>query len=116
MVEAMTLADLIISRAGASSLAEILVMGKPAILLPYPFGDGHQWQNGRVLVEAGSAEMLEDLKNPKANASRLGPVLWGLMGDDRRREEMGKAAGDLARPGAAEQVADRLWQTAKIGV
>ncbi|MHC4441326.1 MAG: UDP-N-acetylglucosamine--N-acetylmuramyl-(pentapeptide) pyrophosphoryl-undecaprenol N-acetylglucosamine transferase [Planctomycetota bacterium] len=115
MAEAMVLADLIISRAGASSLAEILVMGKPAILLPYPFGDGHQWHNGRVLVEAGTAEMLEDFKEAKANASRLGPVLWSLMGDDRRREEMGKAAGDLARPGAADQVADRLWQTAKIG-
>jgi len=113
MADAMSAADLIVSRAGASTLAEIVALGKPAILLPYPFHrDRHQWHNGRVLLEAGAAEMLEDLKQARANADNLGPILATIIADDRRREIMSKKALKLARPKAADQVADRLWQTA----
>ncbi|UCD27967.1 MAG: UDP-N-acetylglucosamine--N-acetylmuramyl-(pentapeptide) pyrophosphoryl-undecaprenol N-acetylglucosamine transferase [Planctomycetota bacterium] len=116
MSSAMAAAELIVSRAGASSLAELLAMAKPAILFPYPFHrDRHQWHNGQVLVEAGAAMMLEDLKEAKANADRLRPILVELMEDDRQRAKMGQLAGALSRPQAADDVADTLWQASKGG-
>lgn len=109
MPEAMAAADLIISRAGASSLAEILVVGKPSILLPYPFHrDKHQWHNGAALVEAGAAVIVDDKIDPAANAAELAPVLSGLMCDDARRGQMSAAALTLARPEAARRIAEML--------
>jgi len=114
--EAMAACDLIVSRAGASTLAEILAAGKPALLLPYPFHrDRHQRHNAAVLVEAGAAVMLDDLKDPDANAGRMGPVLTGLMTADGQRAIMARAARGLARPQAADQIADRLCQVARNG-
>jgi len=115
MAEAMFAADLIVSRAGASTLAEILVMGRPAVLLPYPFHrDRHQWHNGAVLVDAGAAVMLEDRRDGSANAGQMAPVLSSLMRDDARREAMAGAARALGRPEAADRVADRLCEAAGI--
>src|SRR5690606_24094076 len=69
MPEAMAACDLIISRAGASSLAEIQAVGKPSILMPYPFHkDRHQWHNAAVLVEAGAAVLVDDTKDGEQNA------------------------------------------------
>jgi UDP-N-acetylglucosamine--N-acetylmuramyl-(pentapeptide) pyrophosphoryl-undecaprenol N-acetylglucosamine transferase len=113
MPEAMAVADLIVSRAGASSLAEFLAVGKPSILFPYPFHrDRHQWHNGEVLVEAGAAVMLDDQKDAAANIRNLSPILTSLMTDHARREAMARAARSLGRPDAADRVADRILQTA----
>jgi UDP-N-acetylglucosamine--N-acetylmuramyl-(pentapeptide) pyrophosphoryl-undecaprenol N-acetylglucosamine transferase len=113
MDEAMLASDLIISRAGASSLAEILAVGRPSVLFPYPFHrDRHQWHNGQVLVDAGAARMLDDLKDGEANAEQLSPVLKELLTDARGREEMARNARRLGVADAGARIADRLCQVA----
>jgi UDP-N-acetylglucosamine--N-acetylmuramyl-(pentapeptide) pyrophosphoryl-undecaprenol N-acetylglucosamine transferase len=115
MPEAMAAANLIVSRAGASTLAEILAMGKPSVLLPYPYHkDQHQKLNGQVLVDAEAACMLTDQKNAEANASQLGPLLHSLMTAPDRLQKMGEAARKLDRPNAAEVIAERLCAAAGL--
>ncbi len=115
MAEAMFAADLIVSRAGASTLAEILAMGKPSILLPYPFHrDRHQWHNAEVLVEAGAAILLDDLKDASANAGQLEPVLSDILNNAAHRAKMAAAACGLGKPHAAAEIAERLCQAAGL--
>ena len=101
------------SRAGASTLAEIQVVGKASILLPYPYHrDQHQRHNAMVLVEAGASVLVDDAKDGQVNAARLEPVLAQLMNDDARRERMGRCAMTLDRPDSAETIAGRLLAAA----
>lgn len=105
MWNAIAAADVVISRAGASTLAELTALGKPGILLPYPFHkDRHQHANAEVLVRAGAAVLVEDTKDAETTA---GPLLTALVqfADARKREKMSAAALTLARPAAAESVA-----------
>jgi UDP-N-acetylglucosamine--N-acetylmuramyl-(pentapeptide) pyrophosphoryl-undecaprenol N-acetylglucosamine transferase len=114
MAEAMFASDLIVSRAGASTLAEILAVGKPSILLPYPFHrDRHQWHNAQVLVDAGAAILLDDLKDGSANARQMRPVLTEILCAESRRREMAAAACRLGKPGAAAEIANRLCEAAE---
>jgi UDP-N-acetylglucosamine--N-acetylmuramyl-(pentapeptide) pyrophosphoryl-undecaprenol N-acetylglucosamine transferase len=102
---ALAAADLVISRAGASTLAELTALGRPSILLPYPYHrDQHQRHNAEVLVEAGAALCLEDRREPAANA---GPLLAALRAcaPHEARERMSAAARRLGRIDAAERVA-----------
>ena len=109
MGEAMHACDLIISRAGASTLAEILAVGKPSILMPYPFHrDEHQVHNAMVLVDAGAAILVRDAKEAETNAKRLSPALEPLLKDDAKRARMGLAARSLDRPDAADCIARQL--------
>ncbi|NUQ49205.1 MAG: UDP-N-acetylglucosamine--N-acetylmuramyl-(pentapeptide) pyrophosphoryl-undecaprenol N-acetylglucosamine transferase, partial [Phycisphaerae bacterium] len=105
---ALAAADVVLSRAGASTLAELSAMGRAAILLPYPYHrDRHQHANARVLVEAGAALMLEDQLDPVRNAD---PLLAALdhVAPEAVRQRMGLAAAALARPSAASDVAEWL--------
>jgi UDP-N-acetylglucosamine--N-acetylmuramyl-(pentapeptide) pyrophosphoryl-undecaprenol N-acetylglucosamine transferase len=114
MADAMSAADLIISRAGASTLAEILAIGRPSILLPYPYHrDQHQRHNAMVLAEAGAAVLVEDARSTEINVGRLGAVLGQLMKNDPRRSAMGAAARELGRPRAADRIARRVAQAAQ---
>ena len=73
---ALSAADLVISRAGASTLAELAALGKPSILFPYPYHrDRHQHANAQVLVDQGAALMLEDRLIPEANEHPLQAAL-----------------------------------------
>jgi UDP-N-acetylglucosamine--N-acetylmuramyl-(pentapeptide) pyrophosphoryl-undecaprenol N-acetylglucosamine transferase len=95
-------ADLVVCRAGATTLAELTALGKPAILVPYPFAaDDHQRANAEVLVAAGAAVMVLDAE---LTADRLGTVVTELTDDRARLRAMAAAARGLARPDAAEQV------------
>lgn len=115
MAEAVAAADLILSRAGASTLAEILAAGKPSVLMPYPYHrDQHQRHNAMVLVEAGAAALVPDEKQDELNALRLGPVLAQLIQDERRRQAMAEAAQQLDRPEAAPRIVDRLLEAAGL--
>lgn len=108
---ALAAADLVVSRAGASTLAELTALGKPSILLPYPYHrDRHQHANAQVLVEAGAAIVLEDRLEPAANR---GPLLEALeqLADPARRERCASAARTLSRPHAAEAVARWMLQS-----
>lgn len=105
---AMAAADVVISRAGASTLAELTAVGRAAILLPYPFHrDMHQRANAEVLVRRGAAICLEDRRDAAANAAQLGAALEALC-DGGRRAAMARAARELGRPDAAARVAEWL--------
>lgn len=106
MAAACAAADLIISRAGASSAAEIAVMGKPSILVPYPHAtDNHQEQNARALEEAGAAVVLLD---HECTPERLGACVRELLAAPGRMQAMGAAALQAGLPGAAETIANEL--------
>lgn len=114
MAHCMAAADLIVSRAGASTLAEITARGLPSVLMPYPFDrKQHQLANARILADAGAAAIVNDTNNPRENASRLREMLPGLMKSPQRRERMGRAAAALGRQDAAETIAEYLCDLAR---
>lgn len=102
---AMARSHLLVSRAGAITVAEICAAGRPALLVPLAIAQGHQVDNARVFVEAGGGEML---LSDELSAERLGDLLLDLLGDGERLARMGRAARSLARPGAAGLIADRV--------
>jgi len=95
-----------ISRAGASSLAELAAMRVPAVLIPYPTAtDNHQFHNARALTDAGAALLLEQAG---ATGQSLAAMAGRLLRDDQARKAM---ADELIRwhsPHAAELIADRI--------
>ncbi len=106
MAAACAAADLIVSRAGASTTAELAVMGKPSILIPYPYAaDNHQEHNARAFESAGAAVVLLD---KDCTGERLGELLRQLLSEPSRLAAMGDAAKPLARPEAAEAIAERI--------
>ena len=102
MPERLAAADLVLSRAGASTIAELCAAGRPAILVPYPHAaDDHQTYNAEMLQEAGAAEMLRD-----DELDGLAGAVARLAADPERRLAMGRAARALARPDATSRIAD----------
>lgn len=99
-------ADLVVGRAGATTLFELAAMGKPSILVPYPHAaNQHQETNARALVRAGAADMiLEDQLTGASLAERL--TAW--MEDPALLKDMGRKARGIARPRAADEIVDRL--------
>ncbi len=82
--------DLVVSRAGATSIAELMFFAKPAVLIPYPFARQHQYHNARVLEERGCARIVADEEVP----ARLGSMLEELLGDPGLRGRMCAAYGE----------------------
>ncbi|MEO7158450.1 MAG: undecaprenyldiphospho-muramoylpentapeptide beta-N-acetylglucosaminyltransferase [Vicinamibacterales bacterium] len=106
----MKAADVVIARAGATTLAELAASATPAILVPLPTAtDDHQRKNAEVFARAGAAVVIEERDLPGA----LGEVLSGLLADPDRRAQMSRAARALARPDAAQRIADRVEQLAR---
>ncbi len=106
MATACAAADVIVSRAGASTTAELAVMGKPAVLVPYPHAaDNHQESNARAFETAGAAAVL---LNSQCTGEALAALLRELLKDPARLESMGAAAKTLARPTAAEAIAETI--------
>jgi UDP-N-acetylglucosamine--N-acetylmuramyl-(pentapeptide) pyrophosphoryl-undecaprenol N-acetylglucosamine transferase len=100
-------ANLVMSRSGASTVAELAAAGKPALLVPFAAAaDHHQLRNAEEMVKAGAAVMLEegDLDIP----AKLLDTLTGLLKKPERLASMAAAARNQARPAAAERIADRL--------
>ena len=115
MPDAIAAADLIVSRAGASTLAEITAVGRPSVLMPYPYHrDQHQLANAKVLARAGAARIVSDRKSGRLNAVQLAEVLSNLMRDDEALEQMSTAARALGKPNAAAFVADCLCELGQI--
>lgn len=97
-------ADLVICRAGALTLAELALMGRPAILIPYPHAaHDHQQFNARVFVEKGAALMIRD---QDLEPEELAVVLTALLKDSDRLGQMAAAASRLGRPRAAARIVD----------
>ena len=109
MAEAYAWADLVVCRAGALTLAEVCAVGVGSVLVPFPQAvDDHQTRNAEYLVERGAAVLL---KQDDALATRLREVLAELVRDPARRFAMADAAHALARPDAAQRVADAVLAT-----
>jgi UDP-N-acetylglucosamine--N-acetylmuramyl-(pentapeptide) pyrophosphoryl-undecaprenol N-acetylglucosamine transferase len=104
VAEAMAEADLVASRAGAITAAELCAAGRAALLVPLALAGGHQSGNALLLAEAGAAVVVP----ADAGAERLAAALGDLLGDPGRLAAMGRAARALARAGAAAAIADRV--------
>jgi UDP-N-acetylglucosamine--N-acetylmuramyl-(pentapeptide) pyrophosphoryl-undecaprenol N-acetylglucosamine transferase len=104
-------ADVVVCRAGATTLAEITAAGKPAILIPLPTAtDDHQRKNAEALMAGGAAELL--LQRDLTGAV-LAERIVTLAGDRARRERMAAAARGLSRPDAARLIVDRAMELMK---
>jgi UDP-N-acetylglucosamine--N-acetylmuramyl-(pentapeptide) pyrophosphoryl-undecaprenol N-acetylglucosamine transferase len=103
-------AGLIVSRAGATTLAEITAAGRPAILIPLPTAaDDHQRHNAEALQAAGAAEVI-DQKN--LTGELLASRILALAADGEKRKQMSAAARRLARPDAADRIVDAVLKLA----
>ena len=103
-------ADLIVCRAGASTLAEITAAGKAAILIPLPTAtDDHQRKNAESLVDAGAAELL---LQHDASGEALASRVQALAADPARRQRIASVARGLAKPDAARVIVDRALELA----
>ncbi len=97
-------AHLVISRSGASTVSEVAVIGRPSILVPYPYALDHdQAANAAALAAAGGAEV-----HPQSSldAGRLAELIGGLMSEPERLKAMAAAARSAGRPNAATLLAD----------
>jgi UDP-N-acetylglucosamine--N-acetylmuramyl-(pentapeptide) pyrophosphoryl-undecaprenol N-acetylglucosamine transferase len=98
-------ADLIVCRAGATTIAEIAAAGKPAILIPLPTAtDDHQRRNAETLAAAGAAEVL---LQSEATGPELSARIRALANDSAKRGRLAVAARSFARPDAARVIVDR---------
>jgi UDP-N-acetylglucosamine--N-acetylmuramyl-(pentapeptide) pyrophosphoryl-undecaprenol N-acetylglucosamine transferase len=102
-------ADLVISRAGASTLSEVSAIGVPMILIPYPYAGGHQRMNVQPYESAGAAIVIPD----EEAAARLRAVVTSVIDDPVRYRKMVEAMRGLGRPYAAEEVVRLLEQVAR---
>jgi UDP-N-acetylglucosamine--N-acetylmuramyl-(pentapeptide) pyrophosphoryl-undecaprenol N-acetylglucosamine transferase len=107
MGSALAACDLVLARAGATSIAEITALGLPAVLIPYPYAtDDHQTKNASAMVEHGAAERIAD---SELDGEQLGDVVVELLSDPARRASMAAASKALGKPDAAERVARLAW-------
>jgi UDP-N-acetylglucosamine--N-acetylmuramyl-(pentapeptide) pyrophosphoryl-undecaprenol N-acetylglucosamine transferase len=104
MAAAYVWADLVLCRAGASTIAELAAVGLPSILVPFPHAvDDHQSSNARWLVDAGAAVLMPQTL---LNKNSLQQLLEEFMADNKRLYDMAQSARSLAIPDAASRVAD----------
>ncbi|NJD27437.1 MAG: UDP-N-acetylglucosamine--N-acetylmuramyl-(pentapeptide) pyrophosphoryl-undecaprenol N-acetylglucosamine transferase, partial [Chloroflexi bacterium] len=109
LLEALAAADLVVGRAGSSTLAEATALGLPAIVVPYPHAGAHQAANAEVVAAAGAARLIPDAEFDGAALLAATSIL------ERPAEHaaMAAAARSLGRPGAAAAVADLLLALAE---
>lgn len=106
-------ADLVIARAGATTLAEITAAGRPSILIPFPFAThDHQTVNASFLSRAGAAVVLAQRDLTPASLSW---TALSILRDARKRAAMARAAASLAAPNAAVAIAEELENLAESG-
>jgi len=106
MSAAYAAADLVICRAGATTIAELTCCKKASILVPFPFAtDDHQAVNAQALVEAGAALMFREAQ---LDGQTLARAIRELKGDPARLAKMEKAAGALGHPEAAREITEVL--------
>ena len=103
-------ADLVISRAGASSISELCLLGKPAILVPSPnVAEDHQTHNAMALVNRDAAVLVKDCES----AERLVPVALELICDDQRLQTLHTNVLQLAQKDSAKRIAEEVMRLAK---
>lgn len=112
MTDALIAADLVVARAGASTLGELPAAGTPAVLVPYPHSGAHQWANANFLVTEGAAEAVDDADI----AAQLVPAVQELANDPTRLDNMRVAMRRLAQPEAARRIYGVLASLTKENV
>lgn len=106
MPEALAAADLAVTRAGMTTLAELTARGVPAVIIPSPnVARNHQEANARVLAEAGAAVLLREAE---LSGESLASAVLGLLGDPAAMTAMAAASRSLGRPDAAAAIAARI--------
>lgn len=110
MDEAYSAADLVISRAGATTISELALFGKPAILIPYPSQKVHQLENAKFMEKNGAAIVIEQ---HDFSLDRFRSVILDLVADRDKLRRMSEKAGLLSRPDAAEKLAREMINAVK---
>jgi UDP-N-acetylglucosamine--N-acetylmuramyl-(pentapeptide) pyrophosphoryl-undecaprenol N-acetylglucosamine transferase len=113
MPGAVARADLLLCRSGASTVAEVMAAGKPAVFVPFPrAADDHQRRNAEALAQAGAAVVIPEAE---LTAEHLVETVSRLMGNRARLAAMGAAARRLAHPDAAGAIAEMAARLAGLG-
>jgi len=101
MLAALAATDLVVGRAGSSTLAEVTALGIPSVIVPYPHASGHQGANAQILAEAGAAKIVAD----EAFDAEALVAAAEIVFDEPARAAMAAAARRFGRPGAADAIA-----------
>jgi len=109
MGPALAAADLVVGRAGASTLAEVTALGLPMVVVPYPHAGGHQRANAAALAASGAARLVED--DDFDGAALLAGA--ALLDEPAQLAGMSRASREQGRPGAADAVAELLLALAR---
>jgi UDP-N-acetylglucosamine--N-acetylmuramyl-(pentapeptide) pyrophosphoryl-undecaprenol N-acetylglucosamine transferase len=109
LLDALAAADLVVGRAGSSTLAETSAFGLPMVVVPYPYAGAHQRANAAELVDGGAGMYVED--DEFDSTALLAAV--GILDDPARHASMSAAARSLARPNAADAVAQLVLALAE---
>ena len=106
MAKAYREADIVVGRAGAMTISELAVLGKPSILIPYPFAtNNHQETNAQILVKLGGARMISQ---KELNGKMLSEILIKYIEDKSALKKMGVSAKKAARPDAVKDIVDLM--------
>lgn len=101
-------ADLVITRAGATNLAEFAVQGKPCIVIPSSFlAGGHQLKNARYLEEQGAIEVVQGDELVR-DSNKLAQKISNLLKDEAKRKSLGKVFNSFAQENASEKIVDLI--------
>ncbi len=111
MPEAYSVADLVVSRSGATTLAELTALGKPAIIVPYPHAGGHQDYNAEKLARIGAAVLIKD---GELGGEGLAMELRKLMENEEKRVEMIMKSRSVGEPDAARKVAELALSLVRV--
>ena len=112
MNDAYSMADVIISRAGALALAELAIVGTPTILVPFPYAaEDHQTYNARALSDKGAAILIAD----KDAQAQLIPQLMELVQDEARCAQMSQSLSTFAQPAAIDAIYKEIKEVVRRG-
>ena len=101
------ISDLVVCRSGASTVAELAVCGKAAVLIPYPYAaHDHQLINAKKLVDLGAAKMILD---QELSGGTIVPMILRFYEHPEERVRMEEAIRRLGRPRAAEEIVDHCY-------
>ena len=109
MDEIMNVADLIVCRSGAMTVTELEEMGKPSILIPYPFAaENHQEYNARALESEGAAKVILD---KDLNSKLLNDTINNLISDEKNLRKMGKKSRELSISNVEDKIYTEIIET-----
>ena len=113
MVDYLGAADIVVARAGATTILELAALAKPTILIPSPYlSGGHQLKNAMELARHDAVEVVDEIELD-ANPQLLVDTITSLLANEKRRKQLSAQFHALARPKAAEEMADMILTAAK---